>query len=89
MVWDEVLDGVQWILGCRNSISFSNHSWLSSGSILKDMVVEDIPSNLIHKTMDQMVGNDGSWNLNEVLHLLPHSAPLEIAGSPTPSPLPV
>ncbi|KAJ1397698.1 hypothetical protein SESBI_31633 [Sesbania bispinosa] len=79
--WRVVEDGIRWNVGAGTHVAFWSDRWLRSGTILKDVIDEDIPAALMHASVRDLSDGKGSWSLDGAAHWIPHSPLREVSAT--------
>ncbi|CAJ2649027.1 unnamed protein product [Trifolium pratense] len=68
--WDEFQNGERWIIGDGTQVSLWNDVWLAKQTRLVD-IINNIPNNALAWKVQQLVGENGEWNMTLIESLLP------------------
>ncbi|MCH80116.1 RNA-directed DNA polymerase (Reverse transcriptase) [Trifolium medium] len=68
--WDEFQNGERWIIGDGTQVSLWNDVWLAKQTRLAD-IINNIPNNMLEWKVQQLVGENGEWNMTLIESLLP------------------
>ncbi|CAJ2643727.1 unnamed protein product [Trifolium pratense] len=70
-VWDKMIEGMQWSIGNGRTINFWSHSWLPLGIVLNNIVMQPIDPQIASKTVAYFSDNNGGWQLQEAVNMIP------------------
>ncbi|PNY15563.1 ribonuclease H [Trifolium pratense] len=66
-----MVEGMQWSIGNGRTINFWSDRWLPSGIVLNNIVMQPIDPQIASKTVAYFSDNNGGWQLQEAVNMIP------------------
>ncbi|KAJ1387769.1 Reverse transcriptase zinc-binding domain [Sesbania bispinosa] len=77
---------LRWNVGNGKQVRFWNDSWLRSGTVLKDVLIDHISPAMEVSTVNGMINSMGEWDVHKLKDIIPDWAVKEVCGNVPPDP---